>query len=263
MKRIILALIILFVLVGCTNIAEATISPTTVVPSPNVTHVVPTVISTPEPELVIIDDSYAGYWLKLSKQINSHDGQSLQLIYQEGLNTEVVAEFCVRDGNAKTINGFYFLAADRKAVYSTAPGGFESTVFPHNFIYKFKKYSNYYIHPAPWNTKGENGCPYNAGGGCINMRWEDFDIFHNGGSYTNPFTSETDNLPKAKVGTPFVILENNKSCSLLEECMDFYECSDLHKCFVKYTCEFCENPEKNWLEMNSPNPIDSIFQDDF
>ena len=237
---------------GCSTQVEAQtmVAPSsTSTPAPLVANPTPIVVvaTTPAP---IIDESFTGYWLKLSKPANQYNEQTLQLLYQSGQKVTVVSEFCVRDGKTKTPIGFYFLAVDKAARYSTAPKGYADTIFPHNFIYKFQKDSNFYVHPAPWNTTGEKGCPAIAGGGCINMRWGDFDVLHDGGTHTNPLTNETTTIPAIKVGTPFVIVENGASCSTLEECLRFYDSSSFHEAFVKYTCARCENAEAEWQKMN-------------
>lgn len=216
-------------------VQTATAAPT-VTPSP-----VPT--ATPLPD---IGRPYTGYWLKLVKVINDSGSQVMTLYYQDGYELAVIATFCVRAGDNNTPNGFYFIAVDRPTTYPTAHGGFQDTFFSHNFAWKLS-FRNWYLHAAPWNTKGVNGCPTAGSGGCVNMRTDDFNLLLKGGDYENPITGEKTVIPDVTVGTPFVIVDTDDACKYLGNCMNKMACKSGQECFRTYTCSYCKtNAVSKW-----------------
>lgn len=211
----------------------------------------PTPTSTPLPE---IGKPYTGYWLKMEKDFQGSGYQVMKLMYQSGYDLVEVAWFCVRGSDNNTSDGFYFIAIDRPTTYPTAHGGYADTFFSHNFGWKFAN-RNWYLHSAPWNDLGEEGCPIKNTGGCVNMRPEDFDVILNGGSYLNPITGVETVIPDLKVGTPFVISSENTSCQYLGNCMDVFSCKDGLTCFLTYTCQYCgSNAVSKWNELVVKNP---------
>lgn len=220
--------------VTLTTTSQPTRTPTklpTVTATPRPTHT-----ATPLPDIGGLP--FVGYWLKVAKEFNEFGSHTMTLYYQDGYSLEAIATFCVRASDNNSPNGFYFIILDRGTVYSSAPGEYKTVYFSHNFGWKYATRS-WYLHPAPWNDAGEKKCPVNNTGGCVNMRPDDFDIILNGGAYTSPLTGETSTIPNLGVGTPFVIVDTEETCTYLGTCMDAMQCRTGRECFRKYSCEFC------------------------
>lgn len=253
MKKVnIYAILLTLILSACgvrPTVVNAAATPTATVSIPTATVTpAPTQIPTQAPSPTPLPDigkSYTGYWLKLSKEIGPSGSQTMTLYYQNGYELTVIATFCVRAGDNNTPNGFYFIAIDRPTTYPTAHGGYATTFFSHNFAWKISN-RNWYLHAAPWNTQGIDGCPTNGSGGCVNMRTDDFNIILNGGEYKNPITGETTTVPDLGVGTPFVIADTENACTYLGQCMTTNKCVSGKDCFHQYTCEFCIDWGTRW-----------------
>lgn len=262
MKRVCLLIILFVLLTACTKtpkITSATVTfvPTqtaTVLPSPTSVQTA-TPLPTPTEIPPDIGRSYTGYWLKLAKEIQSTGSQIMTLYYQDGYSLTVIATFCVRTGDYNTPNGFYFIAIDRPTTYPTAHGGYQETFFSHNFSWKLSS-RNWYLHAAPWNTLGINGCPTTGSGGCVNMRTDDFNILLNGGDYINPITGEETVIPDVTVGTPFVIMDVDSVCKYLGNCMKKMQCKTGQECFETYTCAYCKtNAVSKWQSLVALAPF--------
>lgn len=269
MKIISTFLILLVFLTACGSrppTANATASPAatvvvpTVLPTQTATLVpTPTAPPTPTPTPPDIGKSYTGYWLKLSKEIGPSKSQTMTLYYQDGYNLTSIATFCVRAGDINTPNGFYFIAIDRPTTYPTAHGGYATTFFSHNFAIKLAN-RNWYLHAAPWNTMGINGCPTNGSGGCVNMRTDDFNILLNGGKYVNPITGEVSIIPDISVGTPFAIVATEGVCKYLGNCMNAMQCKTGGECWRMYTCQSCTtNAVSKWNSLVALAPFLKIL----
>lgn len=222
---------------------------------------IPAPTSTPEPSPTPENPGIAfhGYWLDVTK---TNDGGSwkMELKLQDGLSSEVVATFCVRGSDNNTPNGVYFVLTDRGTTYPHAPG-YADTFFPHNYAFKFAK-SSWYLHPAPWNDKGQNGCPVKSSGGCVNMRPEDFDVIINGGPYQDPVKNQNVEIPHLGIGTPMVITDEGNSCDLLGDCMKKLNCMTGYNCFRIYSCQYCVDSGTKWENLEEVKPelyeLDSV-----
>lgn len=212
---------------------------------------VATVTNTPIPSESLRGTNYVGYWLKVVKNEDSDVSWSMELYYQDEKSLTFITSFCVRGSDTNTKNGFYFLAEDRAARFSVN-GDYVSS--DHNYLYIFAK-ENWYVHPAPWNNQGVDGCPTKSSSGCINMRQEDLSILIFGGAYRNPFRGETVMVPTIRTGTPLVIVDDNLACLWLGQCMQVAACVSGWDCFQKYTCQNCTEADTKtkWAEILRSN----------
>lgn len=269
MKKVLVTLFVTLILVTACGTAPNALATQTPSPTPT-TYVAPTVTpsptSTPTPSPTPLPDigrPYTGYWLKLDKEVTETGSQVLTLYYQDNYDLKVIATFCVRAGDNNTPNGFYFIAIDRPTTYPTAHGGFQDTFFSHNFAWKLAG-RNWYLHAAPWNTEGVNGCPTNGSGGCVNMRTDDFNLVLNGGDYENPITGERTIIPNISVGTPFVIVDSDSVCKFLGKCMQALACKTGDECWRTYTCASCtKNAVSKWNSLVALAPFLNILDTEY
>lgn len=226
--------------------------------STEASEVMNVVVSTVTPTYTLIPSEsirgikYVGYWLKVVKNMNMYESWTMSLYYQEEDNITFVTDFCVRGSDTNTENGFYFLAEDRATKF-VVDGEYISS--DHNYVIVFAKES-WYVHPAPGNNSGIDGCPTRNSAGCINMRPTDLDLLFFGGKYTNPFRGDLVDIPTIGVGTPLVIVDNNIACLWLGQCMQEAACKSGYECFKKFTCRYCTTAEaqERWAKVLRTNP---------
>lgn len=264
--RFALSIIALFVLIGYASTAYAEAPQAQVKANDRAVEVEKEVTATEapatpaQPAVVptqVPPENYVGYWLKFDLTETSTGSQTLSIMYQDGYGKVAeVAWFCVHGATWNNSKGVYFIFLDRATYYPSAPRGYHSTWFPHNLAWKFfVEIGNEYLHEAPWNPDGPFTCPINDSHGCVNMRPQDFTVLHDGGSYTNPFTGETVNVPPIGVGTPMVVVKSADGCSTLENCMKTFQVSNGYDAFKKYTCALCVDPGPRWTELVAQAPV--------